>query len=64
MKITQYNKDECIEYLRARIFLLLMNEGRNLDVDENEHASALWEVVGSMTDEEAIQAIKIFEATQ
>lgn len=62
MKLTPYNQQMAIEMLRARAFLLLMSdEVKSLD---GEYASALFDLVGDMSDDEARDAIIAFNATQ
>lgn len=53
---------EAINMLKGRALLLLMSdEVRDLN---GGHAAKLFDLVGDMTREEAVEAIKIFEATQ
>lgn len=62
MRITAYNRDEAIDYLRALAFKLMMsNEVASID---GEFASPLWNVCGDMTEHEANLAISAFEETQ
>ena len=62
MRITPCNKDEAIEMLRGRALLLLMSD--EVASLEGEFAAPLWELVGSMDEAEARDAIRAFDATQ
>ena len=62
MKLSSYNMGEAVEMLQARAFLLLMSdEVKSLD---GEHAAALWDLVGGLSEEQARQAIAAFDTTQ
>lgn len=61
MKITPYNKDEAIDALMGRALLLLMSD----EVPRyGEHATALFAIVGHMTEDDARRAIAAFDTTQ
>lgn len=62
MKITQYNKDEAIEYLRALAFKFLMSD--EVGSVDGEFAKPLWDVAGDMSEADAEHAIRSFKATQ
>lgn len=64
MKITSYNQNEAIDYLKALAHLYWMTEGTFVPNSEHKHGMKLWDLAAAMTTEDAKRAVKAFEATQ
>lgn len=62
MEVTPYNLHETIGMLRGRALLLLMSD--EVNSLQGRYAKALFDLVGDMTEGEALEAISDWEKTQ